>query len=261
MSLDGNISNASHVPQEGTFSTHTQAQIDALLQRMHDTSDPDELVELAQRLQLLAQQPANETSTFDKSELPDWAVHDHDQEGLDAFFNKPADRGHAETAFAIPRGNPDVQESGARSVSYAVENYAEAVGEKTQVDATVREALGQTDQPVSAPKHAAPAPEAEPEPERKPAHAAAPEPKPETESVSAPEAEPASAPAVESESEPALDPAPVVEPEPEPAPEHVAPRREDFARFRCIYESQDGQLALYEDEDGHLTAVNTNRFV
>ncbi len=161
----------------------------------------------------------NRLQTFDESELPDWAIHEDDQEGLNAFFNEPADRGEAETAFAIPRG-----EAGA---------------------------------PVPEPS---PEPEAATAPSPEPEPAAVAEPTPEATPVPAPEPEPEPEPEAMPEQEPASEPADPDE-EPEAAHNAAAPRRADFAKFRCIYESQDGQLALYEDEDGHLTAVNTNRFV
>ena len=130
----------------------------------------------------------NRHQTFDDSLLPEWAIHKQDEEVLSTFFGAPADRGAAESAFAIPRG--------------------------------------ETDQRVVS--GSAPVVELEPEPEP----------------------ELAMEPETQSESE--------FTGEEQPSP---APRRADFAKFRCIYESHDGQLALYEDEYGHLTAVNTNRFI
>ncbi|MEE8721430.1 MAG: hypothetical protein SOI38_00360 [Eggerthellaceae bacterium] len=35
----------------------------------------------------------------------------------------------------------------------------------------------------------------------------------------------------------------------------------EFATFRSLYTSRDGWYALYEDHFGHLTSVNTARFV
>jgi len=32
-----------------------------------------------------------------------------------------------------------------------------------------------------------------------------------------------------------------------------------FARFQCLYESRDGKMAVFEDEHGHIVAVNTQR--
>ena len=34
-----------------------------------------------------------------------------------------------------------------------------------------------------------------------------------------------------------------------------------FARFRAVYESRDGRMRLFEDEHGHLVAVNAARLV
>ncbi len=41
------------------------------------------------------------------------------------------------------------------------------------------------------------------------------------------------------------------------------PRRAEraLARFRHLYESRDGLLALFEDQYGHLTAVDTSKLV
>lgn len=38
-------------------------------------------------------------------------------------------------------------------------------------------------------------------------------------------------------------------------------RRNEFARFRRLYESRDGGLCLFEDEQGRLTAVDASRLV
>ncbi len=154
--------------------------------------------------------------TFDDSLLPEWAIHKKGEEELSIFFEEPSDRGEAEFAFAIPRG-----EVGQKVVS----------GSTSVVESE---------------------PELAPDPVTEPETTTEPEPQCELES----EAEPVSE----------VEPTAVPEPDPEttekageeqPSP---APRRADFAKFRCIYESHDGQLALYEDEYGHLTAVNTNRF-
>ena len=54
-------------------------------------------------------------------------------------------------------------------------------------------------------------------------------------------------------------------PEPEPKPESVAapkekpPRQRRFARFRNLYESRDGGLCVFEDEHGHLVAVDSSK--
>ena len=70
---------------------------------------------------------------------------------------------------------------------------------------------------------------------------------------SAPEPEPAPAP----EPEPAPEPQSAAEPEPAPAPRPAKKRR--FARFRNLYESRDGGLCVFEDEHGHLVAVDASK--
>lgn len=70
---------------------------------------------------------------------------------------------------------------------------------------------------------------------------------------SAPEPEPAPAP----EPEPAPEPQSAAEPEPAPAPRPAKKRR--FARFRNLYESRDGGLCVFEDEHGHLVAVDSSK--
>lgn len=37
--------------------------------------------------------------------------------------------------------------------------------------------------------------------------------------------------------------------------------KHEFSRFSCLYESNDGALALYEDADGHITAVDTSKLI
>lgn len=37
--------------------------------------------------------------------------------------------------------------------------------------------------------------------------------------------------------------------------------KREFSRFSCIYESDDGALALFEDSNGHITAVDTSKLV
>lgn len=55
------------------------------------------------------------------------------------------------------------------------------------------------------------------------------------------------------------------EPRPEPEPKSVAapkakpPRQRRFARFRNLYESRDGSLCVFEDEHGHLVAVDSSK--
>ena len=199
----------------------------------------------------------NRLQTFDESELPDWAIHEDDQEGLNAFFNEPADRGDAETAFAIPR-----VEAGA-PVPLSAPAHARVPELASSPDPTNVEAHETADVPAPAPEPAA-VPEHSFEPEAATAPSPEPEPaavaEPTLEAVPEPTPEPAPEPQAIPEQESASDSA-APEEEPEASHDVAAPRRADFAKFRCIYESQDGQLALYEDEDGHLTAVNTNRFV
>ena len=38
-----------------------------------------------------------------------------------------------------------------------------------------------------------------------------------------------------------------------------APNGHDLALFKLLYESRDGRLCLFEDKDGHLTAVRADR--
>ena len=71
----------------------------------------------------------------------------------------------------------------------------------------------------------------------------------EPEATDAPE--PAAAPDPEPQS------APASAPEPAPAPRPAKKRR--FARFRNLYESRDGGLCVFEDEHGHLVAVDSSK--
>lgn len=50
---------------------------------------------------------------------------------------------------------------------------------------------------------------------------------------------------------------PVSEPEPQHQPKLAKKRR--FARFRNLYESRDGGLCVFEDEHGHLVAVDSSK--
>lgn len=65
------------------------------------------------------------------------------------------------------------------------------------------------------------------------------------------------APAPAPEPEPAPEPQSAAEPEPAPAPRPAKKRR--FARFRNLYESRDGGLCVFEDEHGHLVAVDSSK--
>lgn len=216
MSTQENTPQTMHVPEQGGLSARKQAQIDELLVQMHATTNPDELVALAERLKLLAQQPADELHTFDESELPEWSIHEEDQENLNAFFNEPADRGGADAAFTIPRGASDPTEiiSGATNKEFTLD--------------------------------------AEPAPEPKPDSAAKHEVAEHNIETHKNNGE---VDKIESK-----EVASMTEEESQDHEAREVSRREDFARFHCIYESKDGQLALYEDEQGHLTAVNANRF-
>ena len=120
--------------------------------------------------------------------------------------------------------------------------------------------------PVSGP---AAEPTPAPEPSVEPMPMPAPEPVPEARGACASVAEPAPEPA----SEPAAEPTPVPEPAVEPAPEATsepadleehaspAPAKQKFATFRSLYSSRDGALCLYEDEQGHIVAVDASKLV
>ena len=96
-----------------------------------------------------------------------------------------------------------------------------------------------------------------------------PEPVPEARGACASVAEPAPEPAPEPAAEPMPAPEPPVEPAPdatsEPADleEHAspAPAKQKFATFRSLYSSRDGALCLYEDEQGHIVAVDASKLV
>lgn len=53
------------------------------------------------------------------------------------------------------------------------------------------------------------------------------------------------------------EPQSAAEPEPAPVPRPAKKRR--FARFRNLYESRDGGLCVFEDEHGHLVAVDSSK--
>lgn len=98
---------------------------------------------------------------------------------------------------------------------------------------------------------AAPVPAPEPEPASEPPAASSPAPEP------APQPEPEPAPV------PAPEPVPETQPAPAPAPEQVRTQaaQQKFARFRNIYASRDGSLCVFEDEHGHLVAVDASKLV
>lgn len=242
---------------------------------------------------------ADQKSTFDESQLPEWAVHGTEsQEELDSFFNSPADRGRAETAFAIPRGESDAADSDRDAVSAAAQTVADGAGtpsaasfvsahaEEFAMPSAGASANGQrahSDEqiPVSA-VFAGASPEgaeaqsvweAIEDAAREDAELIGAEAKSAVGRVQDPSGESAAGDEGADSTAGDESAASAVGDEggddgggfgfgkKENDSDAPTPRREDFAKFRCIYESKDGQLALYEDEHGHLTAVNTNRFV
>lgn len=56
-----------------------------------------------------------------------------------------------------------------------------------------------------------------------------------------------------------VEPEPEPEPTSQPMPEPKATRKHHFARFRNLYESRDGGLCVFEDEHGHLVAVDASK--
>lgn len=80
----------------------------------------------------------------------------------------------------------------------------------------------------------------------------------------APVAEPAAQveatkPEEPSSTQPQQEPRPEPEPESVAAPKEKPPRQRRFARFRNLYESRDGGLCVFEDEHGHLVAVDSSK--
>ena len=71
--------------------------------------------------------------------------------------------------------------------------------------------------------------------------------------------EPMKPSAAESAPGPEPAPGPAPEPEPEPAPVPRPAKKRRFARFRNLYESRDGGLCVFEDEHGHLVAVDSSK--
>lgn len=105
-----------------------------------------------------------------------------------------------------------------------------------------------------------PEPVPEPTPEPEPVPEPTPEPKP------VPEPEPLLKPQAEPEPSPLPDPEPVAAavPEPEVRERHSKkpekrPKHAQFSRFRNLYESRDGSLCVFEDEHGHLVAVDASK--
>ena len=113
--------------------------------------------------------------------------------------------------------------------------------------------------------------QAEPEPEPVPASEPEPEPVPEPEPEPASEPEPVPEPEPEPEPRSASEPAPETAPAPasaseptseaaaEPASQPKLAKKRRFARFRNLYESRDGGLCVFEDEHGHLVAVDSSK--
>lgn len=64
-------------------------------------------------------------------------------------------------------------------------------------------------------------------------------------------------PAPQPQQTPAPESAPQPEPQAKPQPKLAKKRR--FARFRNLYESRDGGLCVFEDEHGHLVAVDSSK--
>lgn len=71
--------------------------------------------------------------------------------------------------------------------------------------------------------------------------------------AAAPESVPQPEPQQTSEPEPAPHPEPQAKPQPKLA------KKRRFARFRNLYESRDGGLCVFEDEHGHLVAVDSSK--
>lgn len=110
------------------------------------------------------------------------------------------------------------------------------------------------DPPVSAPQ-----PVSQPEPALAPQPAPQPKPEPEPRPAPQPEPEARPAPRPEPKPEPESESRPVVEPQPEPEPSSQLAKKRRFARFRNLYESRDGGLCVFEDEHGHLVAVDSSK--
>lgn len=113
--------------------------------------------------------------------------------------------------------------------------------------------------PVCDPSASAPQPVMQPEPA--PAQQPMPQPEPEPEPQSA--AQPELKPELELELQPMVEPQPEPEsrpePQPEPEPASQLAKKRRFARFRNLYESRDGGLCVFEDEHGHLVAVDSSK--
>lgn len=69
----------------------------------------------------------------------------------------------------------------------------------------------------------------------------------------------AAVPEPEPESQPEPQPEPQPQPRSEPEPQPKLAKKRRFARFRNLYESRDGGLCVFEDEHGHLVAVDSSK--
>ncbi len=208
--------------------------------------------------------PESATAEDVRAVLPSVAFSTFDEE-LDAFFDDPSQPAPAaidgllknDAALAEDAGCGDAEdESAAERVLWEPEETAER---EPQAAAPVPEPAAEpADGPTPAPEPAAepmPMPVPEPVPEARGACASVAEPAPEP--ASEPAAEPMPAP------EPPVEPAPDATSEPADLEEHAspAPAKQKFATFRSLYSSRDGALCLYEDEQGHIVAVDASKLV
>ena len=69
----------------------------------------------------------------------------------------------------------------------------------------------------------------------------------------------AAAPEPAPQSEQTPEPEPALQPEPQAKPQPKLAKKRRFARFRNLYESRDGGLCVFEDEHGHLVAVDSSK--
>lgn len=81
----------------------------------------------------------------------------------------------------------------------------------------------------------------------------------EPEPVPEPASEPTSQPQPEAEPTPAPEPVPQPAPQPQAKSQPKLAKKRRFARFRNLYESRDGGLCVFEDEHGHLVAVDSSK--
>lgn len=69
----------------------------------------------------------------------------------------------------------------------------------------------------------------------------------------------AAAPEPAPQPKPQQTPEPAPHPEPQAKPQPKLAKKRRFARFRNLYESRDGGLCVFEDEHGHLVAVDSSK--